>query len=106
MPRTIENHGSIEILTLTDPVEPGDTVKLVFHHEDDVDPPLRVRIFSPSGERIFERVLREVPNGTPQSPPPLEFTAMLPGNYKILLEQLHGALRGEAVLFVKRAGQR
>jgi len=99
--RTItDNVGEIETISKTDPARVGDLVKLVFRSDDDADPPFNVRIKSPSGKVIIERVLRDLPTGKPQSAPPIEFTASAPGAYKIEIWQLYGKIRGNAVLNV------
>ncbi|MBK8252712.1 MAG: hypothetical protein IPK82_08595 [Polyangiaceae bacterium] len=100
MARTLESTGDIETITQTDPVTTGDTVKLVFRAEDDASPPFTVKIKSPSGKVILERVLRELPTGKPQSAPPLTFNASGPGEYKVEIKQLQGKLKGDAVLRV------
>jgi hypothetical protein len=98
--RTVDNSGDIEAHSQADPVSAGDTVSLTFR-ADDADPPFNVRIKSPSGKVILERVLRELPTGKPQSAPPITFTASAPGDYKIEIWQLYGKQRGDAVLHVK-----
>ncbi|MEZ4297274.1 MAG: hypothetical protein R3B70_20085 [Polyangiaceae bacterium] len=100
MARTLESTGEIETITQTDPVTTGDTVKLVFRAEDDAEPPFTVKIRSPSGKVIVERVLRELPTGKPQSAAPLQFTVSGPGDYKVEIKQLNGKARGESVLKV------
>ena len=101
MARTVENSGDIETLSQTDPVTAGDLVKLVFRSDDDAAPPFNLRIKSPSGKVILERVLRELPTGKPQSAPAVTFTPSAPGDYKIEIWQLYGKQRGDAVLHVK-----
>jgi len=98
--RTVDNSGDIEALCQQDPVKAGDTVSLVFR-ADDADPPFNVRIKSPSGKVILERVLRDLPTGKPQSAPPIQFTASASGDYKIEIWQLYGKQRGDAVLHVQ-----
>jgi hypothetical protein len=98
--RTLESSGDIETITQTDPVQTGDTVKLVFRAEDDAEPPFTVKVKSPSGKVILERVLRELPTGKPQSAPPLTFSVSAPGDYKIEIKVLNGKPKGEAVLHV------
>ena len=78
----------------------GETVSLVFRSDDDAAPPFTVRIKSPSGKVIVERVLRELPTGKPQSAPPIQFTTSGAGDYKIEIVQLYGKQRGDAVLHV------
>jgi hypothetical protein len=50
---------------------------------------------------IFERVLRELPTGQPQSAPPVEFSAGAAGEYKLEIKQLYGKQKGEAELHVR-----
>lgn len=100
MARPLESTGDIETISQTDPVTTGDTVKLVFRAEEDAEPPFTVKIKSPSGKVILERVLRELPTGKPQSAPPLTFTPSAPGDYRIEIKQLNGKQRGEATLRV------
>ena len=59
-----------------------------------------MKVRSPSGQVIVDRVLRELPTGRPQSAAPLAFTVSMPGDYKVLIKQLHGKQHGEAVLKV------
>lgn len=101
MARTVDNTGDIETICQTDPVRSGETVKLVFRSDDDASPPFTVRIKSPQGKVIVERVLRELPTGKPQSPPPISFSVSIPGDYKIEIVQLYGKQRGDAIMHVK-----
>jgi hypothetical protein len=99
--RTItENVGDIETISQTDPARIGDLVKLVFRSDDEAEPPFNVRVKSPSGQVIVERVLRELPTGRPQSAPPVQFTASAIGAYKVEIWQLYGKQRGTATLNV------
>lgn len=98
--RTLESTGDIETICQTDPVSVGDTVKLVFRADDDAEPPFTVKIKSPSGQVILERVLRELPTGKPQSAPPLALTVSASGDYKVEIKQLHGKTHGTAILRV------
>lgn len=100
MPRTVENSGDIETICQTDPARAGESVKLVFRSDDDASPPFMVKVKSPSGKVILERVLRELPTGRPQSAPPIVFTASASGEYKIEITQLYGKQCGEAILRV------
>lgn len=100
MARTLESTGDIETISQTDPVTAGDTVKLVFRADDDAEPPFTVKIKSPSGQVILDRVLRELPTGKPQSAPPLTFTVSMAGDYKVMIKQLHGKQYGDAILRV------
>jgi len=98
--RTIESVGDIETICKTDPAKAGEEIRLVFHSEDEADPPFTVRIKSPEGKVIVERVIRELPTGKPQSAPPVSFTASSAGEYKVEIKQIKGKLKGDAVLRV------
>ena len=100
MARTIESVGDIETICKTDPAKAGEEIKLVFRAEDDADPPFTLKIKSPSGKVIVERVIRDLPTGMPQSAPPVTFTASAGGEYKVEIKQLNGKQKGEAVLRV------
>ena len=101
MARTIESVGDIETICKTDPARAGEEIKLVFRAEDDADPPFTLKIKSPSGQVIVERVIRDLPTGKPQSAPPVSFTASSGGEYKIEIKQLGaGKQKGEALLRV------
>jgi hypothetical protein len=101
--RTIESVGDIETICKTDPAKAGEEIKLVFRAEEDADPPFVLKIKAPSGKVIVERVIRDLPTGRPQSAPPVAFTAMMGGEYKIEIKQLQGKQKGEAVLRVVEA---
>lgn len=88
-------------MSQSDPVKAGDTVSLIFRADDEAAPPFNIRIKSPQGKVIVERVLRELPTGKPQSAPPVTFMASAPGDYKIEVWQLYGKQRGDAVLHVQ-----
>jgi hypothetical protein len=98
--RTIESVGDIETICKSDPARAGEEIKLLFRAEDDADPPFTLKIKSPSGKVIVERVIRDLPTGKPQSAAPVAFTASSGGEYKIEIKQIQGKLRGEAVLRV------
>lgn len=101
MARTVASTGDIETICKADPVRSGDTVQLVFRSDDDASPPFTVKVRSPQGKVIVERVLRELPTGMPQSAPPISFTVSAPGDYKVEIVQLYGKQRGDAVLHVQ-----
>lgn len=101
MSDTVENEGDIETLSQVTPVAVGDTVRLIFRAYDEATPPFSIKIRSPSGKIIVERVLRDLPTGKPQSAPPVEFSASSAGEYKIEIKQLYGKQKGSAVLRVK-----
>jgi hypothetical protein len=98
---TIDNTGDIETVCQTSPGSVGDTVKLVFRAYDEATPPFSIKIRSPSGKVIVERVLRELPTGAPQSAPPIEFTTSAAGEYKVEIKQLYGKQKGEALLHIR-----
>ncbi len=100
MARTIDSSGDIETLCKVEPLKAGDTAQIVFRADDEAAPPFNLRIKSPSGKTIVERVLRDLPTGMPQSAPPVSFTVSVAGEYKIEIKQLYGKDKGEAVLHV------
>lgn len=97
---SIDNAGDIETICQTDPVRVGEMIAIVFRADDEATPPFNLRIRSPNGKIIVERVLRELPTGKPQSAPAVTFTASAPGDYKIEIKQLYGKQSGEATLHV------
>ena len=101
MPVTVDNSGDIETVCQSSPVSVGDTMKLVFRAYDEATPPFNIKIRSPTGKVIVERVLRELPTGEPQSAPPIEFSMSTAGEYKVEIKQLYGKQKGEAVLHVR-----
>ena len=98
MARTIESVGDIETICKNDPAKAGEEIKLVFRAEEDADPPFTLKIKSPAGKIIVERVIRDLPTGKPQSAPPVIFTPSAGGEYKIEIKQLQGKQKGEATL--------
>jgi hypothetical protein len=98
--RTIDSSGDIETISKTDPAKAGEEVRLVFRAEDDAEPPFTLKIKSPSGQVIVERVIRDLPTGKPQSAPPVAFTPSSSGEYKVEIRQLKGKQKGDAVLRV------
>lgn len=102
MPRRIDSQGDIETMLHGEGMSLaiGDRVLLVFHAIDDLHPPIEVTIQSPAGQKILERVLRELPTGLPQSAPPVEFIASSTGLYYIEVKELRGKQRGTATLRV------
>lgn len=99
MPRPIDSSGEIETMLHGDfNLVVGDRVALVFHAIDDPLPPIEVVIQSPAGQKILERVLRELPTGLPQSAPPVEFVPSAKGIYQIQVKELRGKQRGNATL--------
>jgi hypothetical protein len=98
--RTIESVGDIETVCKTYPAKAGEEVRLVFRTEEEVDPPFTLKIKSPAGKVIVERVIRDLPTGKPQSAPPVTFTPSAAGEYKVEIKQIKGKQQGEAVLRV------
>jgi hypothetical protein len=98
--RTIDSVGDIETICKSDPAKAGEEVKLVFRTEEDIDPPFTLKIKSPGGKVIVERVIRDLPTGRPQSAPPVTFTPSSGGEYKVEIKQIKGKQQGEAVLRV------
>ncbi|MBI4702068.1 MAG: hypothetical protein HY744_13105 [Deltaproteobacteria bacterium] len=96
----IESTGEIETRCDTAGLCAGGTAKLVFRAFDDVSPPFTIKVRAPSGKIILERVIRELPTGRPQSPPPVTFTVSAPGAYKIEVVQIYGSQTGNATLDV------
>ena len=88
---SIGPHGKIDV---------GDRVLLVFSARDEPDYPVAVVIQSPSGQKILDRVLRELPTGGPQSATPIEFVPAARGSYSIEIREVRGTQRGTAVLKV------
>jgi hypothetical protein len=97
---SIDSTGEIDIIcqNLAE-VRAGRQVKLVFHAWDDVTPPFKLKVWSPSGRLIVDRVLRELPTGEPQSAAPVSF-GVHDGSYRITIEQVRGGSNGEAKLQV------
>jgi hypothetical protein len=101
VPVTVDNSGDIEAICQNSPASVGDPVRLVFRAHDEATPPFNVKIRSPTGKVIFERVLRELPTGEPQSAPAVEFSASGAGEYRLEIKQLYGKQGGLAVLHLK-----
>jgi len=100
MSATIESQGDIEILCQSlNELAPNKMARLIFRTYADASPPWQVRVRSPSGQIILERVMRELPTGEPQSPPPVTFSVQK-GTYEIFVAQLKGAAEGSATIKV------
>jgi hypothetical protein len=95
--RTVDSVGDIETVCKTEPARAGEEILLVFN-ADDAEPPFNLKVKSPTGKVIVERVIRELPTGKPQSPPPVVFTALAPGEYKVEIKQLYGKQKGDAIV--------
>lgn len=112
MSALIECSGEIEIfcypagagtrssIPFFDVVSAGDRLSLVFTPGDGATAPFSLKIFSPTGTNILDTILRDLPTGTPQSPPPVEFVVSAKGAYRIEIRELRGRQRGEAKLRV------
>jgi hypothetical protein len=108
----IENSGSIVAFCQTadapvsrrslffDEIHSGDRVLLCFGADDDAKPPYSVRIRSPSGALILDRMMRALPTGLPQSEPALEFVVSTRGDYVIEIRESRGKNWGRATLHV------
>lgn len=105
MPSRIDSHGEIDTFFYGDQrqmaVGVGDRFQLVFRAIDSPTPPIGIVIQSPNGQKIVDRVLRELPTGQPQSAPPVEFIPSQKGNYQIEVKELRGKQRGTATLSVE-----
>ena len=97
MARTVDSVGDIETVCKTDPARAGEEIMLVFN-ADDIEPPFNLKVKSPTGKVIVERVIRDLPTGGPQSAPPVVFTASAPGEYKVEIKQLYGKQKGDAIV--------
>ena len=100
MPARLESSGDIEIICLSDDLGPNRTAQLIFRAFGDAIPPFEIQVKSPSGNVILRRVIRELPTGEPQSPPPISFTVQK-GEYAISVNQLKGNAEGHATLTVR-----
>lgn len=108
MSALIELSGEIEIfcypsgagtrasVPFFDSVTIGDRLSLVFTAGDGTSAPYALKIFSPAGTNILDSILRDLPTGTPQSPPPVEFVVSAKGVYRVEIREMRGRQRGEA----------
>lgn len=100
MSATIETHGDIEIICSSlSELAPNKMARLIFRTYADASPPWQIRVRSPSGQTILERVMRELPTGEPQSPPAITFSVQK-GVYEIIVAQLKGSAEGRATIKV------
>lgn len=72
----------------------------MFRTWDDASPPFTVKVKSPSGRTVLDRVIRDLPTGKPQSAPPITFAVANTGAYHITISELYGKKFGEATLTV------
>jgi hypothetical protein len=100
VPARIDSRGEIETLCKTGDLSPGKVAQLAFRTWDDASPPFTIRVKAPNGAVILDRVIRELPTGKPQSPPPVTFTVTQAGEYVISIRELYGKAEGEAHLHV------
>ena len=88
--------GTRASIPFFDAVTIGDRLSMVFTGGDGTTPPYALKVFSPSGANILDSIVRDLPTGTPQSPPPLEFVVSARGVYRIEIREMRGRQRGEA----------
>lgn len=99
MSATIESTGAIDIECETAGLAATKMARLTFHAWDDAKPPFQLKIHSPTGNLIVDRVIRDLPTGEPQAPDPVAFS-VVSGEYRIVIRELRGKARGEATLRV------
>ncbi|MBW2525130.1 MAG: hypothetical protein JRI23_13185 [Deltaproteobacteria bacterium] len=99
MSATIESLGAIDIKCETDGLAATKMARLTFHAWADAKPPYKLKIFSPTGNLIVDRVIRDLPTGEPQAPDPVAFS-VVSGEYKITIKALDGKAEGQATLRV------
>jgi hypothetical protein len=83
-----------------DAVSVGDHLAMVFTPGDGASAPYSLKIFSPSGAVIVDSIVRDLPTGLPQSPPPIDFVVSAKGVYRIEIRELRGRQHGAAKLRV------
>jgi hypothetical protein len=99
----IESSGNIETVCSSAQAKVGVAITLVFRALEESEPPFTLKVTSPAGKVVLERVLRELPTGKPQSAPAVSFTPGAPGEYRLEIWQLYGKVRGQALLRVAEA---
>ena len=77
-----------------DAVTIGDRLSLVFTPGEGSGPPYSLKVFSPSGANILDSIVRDLPTGTPQSPPPIEFVVSAKGIYRVEIREQRGRAHG------------
>lgn len=109
---TIQSSGDIEIfchpssysgrgsVPFFDRISVGDRLLITFVPEGTSAPPYALKVFSPSGSKILETLVRDPPTGAPQSPPPIEFMVSVLGTYRIEVRAVNGRQQGEATIRV------
>lgn len=88
--------GSRGSVPFFDAIGPGDRLGLVFGPNEGSNPPYTLKVYSPSGTLILDTIVRELPTGEPQSPPPIEFIVSATGIYRIQIRESRGRQSGEA----------
>ncbi len=86
--------GTLTSIPFFDAVTIGDRLSLVFTPPDSSKPPYSLKVFSPSGANILESIVRDLPTGTPQSPPPIEFVVSAKGVYRVEIREQRGRTHG------------
>ena len=94
---SIESTGAIDIRCNTHGLVANKKAQLTFHAWDDASPPFQLIVQAPSGQVILDRLLRSLPTGDPQAPPPITFS-VLSGEYKITITEQKGKAQGKAFL--------
>ncbi len=91
--------GPVQRMRVFDRVTIGDRLSLVFTPIDEMNPPYSLKIFSPSGATILDTIVRDLPTGLPQSPPPVDFVVSTKGVYRVEIREMRGRRqRGEALV--------
>lgn len=97
----VDSSGNIEIICEESALRPGQMARLIFRAWEDTMPPFQIRVRSPSGTLIVDRVIRELPTSEPQSAPPITFSVWK-GDYTIEVNELKGNGAGTATLRVPK----
>jgi hypothetical protein len=92
--------GTRQSVPFFDAVTVGDRLSLVFTASDGSSPPYSLKIVSPSGATIVDSIVRDLPTGLPQSPPPIEFVVSAKGVYRVEIREMRGRKYGEAKIRV------
>lgn len=110
--RAVESSGEIEIFCFQagasgrgsvpafDAFKVGDRLALTFVPDGSPTPPYSLKIHSPTGALVLDTLVRDVPTGAPQSPPPIEWNVSVSGLYKVKVQALKGPQKGEATIRV------
>ncbi|EYF02609.1 hypothetical protein [Chondromyces apiculatus] len=92
--------GDIDILCPCNLGPRSNPVRLSFRSYDHADPPFSIRIKSPSGKVILERVVRDEAL-TGSGGIFIDFRPDLSGDYAVEVKQVYGDLRGQATLRIR-----